>query len=703
MKRLFVLSCVAVLFGFIGLTAQTVPSNEPPPLLQETLLPGPIKMPPASGAIIIPPPLLQGTPPADQGKQPAPPAEPLFVATDFDSLELPTAILQTDNQVSFPDIQQIALRNAKSIWGKVAQGPIIPYCDGQGRISAYVFTFRMGDDPFPRYGSAIREDKLTTKDGKSLYATMFVSARFDATPIPAYGYGLPPYYLRGLSALSVAEEQLGIGSLHLFRIYHLGTPLDLWFEFRGESENNGVVVDPYKHRTMTILDFQSYLGSLPKAKTNSNSKMLLKVREEWEKFIKGKTISSIPAYHYFSSAYNYVPFYDWDYGCSPTSAAMLLSFYRYYYINFGLLNLYFYERHFDPPPHHDQYHVAVAQQGLAMCMGTDTSYGQGGTYLWAIGPGIQSYTNTCRTPFSTSTIQGDSANYFAWFEMVAEIDSGRPFVWSVIRSTEGHTLCAIGYSDDGYIIVHDTWSNTLQYWFYSYYNNQYPAVSTQMDKVKYGTFLNQDVDLTSPHGGLGYDGNNGSGAETWQAGTTHNITWNPNGGTNGTVDLGYSVDGGLTWYQIALNRPNSGLYSWTIPNLQATSHARVMIQLNVSSQFTGCDGSYGNFYVSASGVEENPSTILPASFHIGPWSPNPFASSSAIAFDIPAKVRLSARLYDVTGREVKALASETLNQGNHVLRWDGKDSYGKSLPAGIYFSRMDLGSNVFTQKLILTR
>lgn len=683
MKRSFVLFCVAVLSGFMGLTTQAVAGN---------------------GTIIKPPPLLQGSPPANQEKQLTPPAEPLFVATDLDSLEFPAAILQTENQVPFPEVQAVALRNAQSIWGKVVKGPIIPYCDGQGRVSAYAFTFRIGEDPFPRYGEAIREDKLTTKDGKSLYATMLVSARFDATPIPAYGYGLPPYYLRGLSALSVAEERLGIGNLHLFRIYHLGTPLDLWFEFWGESESDRVVVDPYKHRVMTSFDFQSYLNSLPKA-TNPNSKMLLRVRKEWENFIKGKTLSFIPSDHYFSSAYNYVPFYDWDYGCSPTSAAMLLSFYRYYYINFGLLNLYFYERHFDPPPHHDQYHVAVAQQGLAMCMGTDTSYGQGGTYLWAIGPGIQSYTNTCRTPFSTSTVHGDSINYFAWFEMVAEIDSGRPFVWSVMRSASGHTLCAIGYTDDGYIIVHDTWSNTLQYWFYSYYNNQYPAVSTQMDKVKYGAFLNQDVDLTSPHGGLGYDGNNGSGAETWQAGTTHNITWNPNGSTNGTVDLGYSVDGGLTWYQIALNRPNSGLYSWTIPNLQATTHARVMIQLtDVNSQFTGCDGSYGNFNISAiSGVEENSSTKPPTSFQIGSWSPNPFTSSSDLTFDLPVPARLLAKLYNVTGREVMTIGNRVFSQGHHNLKWDGKDHSGKSLPSGVYFSRIAIGSQSSTQKLIINR
>lgn len=85
------------------------------------------------------------------------------------------------------------------------------------------------------------------------------------------------------------------------------------------------------------------------------------------------------------------------------------------------------------------------------------------------------------------------------------------------------------------------------------------------------------------------------------------------------------------------------------------------------------------------------------------WSPNPFVSSSAIAFDLPATAPLSMKLYDVTGRVVKALPSATFNQGHHVLRWDGKDSYGKLLPAGIYFARMDLGGNAFTQKLILTR
>jgi hypothetical protein len=42
-----------------------------------------------------------------------------------------------------------------------------------------------------------------------------------------------------------------------------------------------------------------------------------------------------------------------------------------------------------------------------------------------------------------------------------------------------------------------------------------------------------------------------NGGETWQIGSVHNITWNTSGSVD-YVDIGYSLDGGSTWTDIAL-------------------------------------------------------------------------------------------------------------------------------------------------------
>ncbi|MDP3149936.1 MAG: FISUMP domain-containing protein [Ignavibacteria bacterium] len=66
------------------------------------------------------------------------------------------------------------------------------------------------------------------------------------------------------------------------------------------------------------------------------------------------------------------------------------------------------------------------------------------------------------------------------------------------------------------------------------------------------------IQLTSPNG-----------SETWQAGSTQNITWTSTGVTN--VKLEYTTNSGADWATIIASIPASGgSYAWTIPNTPST-------------------------------------------------------------------------------------------------------------------------------------
>ena len=56
-----------------------------------------------------------------------------------------------------------------------------------------------------------------------------------------------------------------------------------------------------------------------------------------------------------------------------------------------------------------------------------------------------------------------------------------------------------------------------------------------------------------------------NGGENWVWGTTHSIQWHSTGSIS-SVNIEYSTDGGNSWKTIADNTPNSGSYSWDIPN-----------------------------------------------------------------------------------------------------------------------------------------
>jgi flagellar hook assembly protein FlgD len=62
-------------------------------------------------------------------------------------------------------------------------------------------------------------------------------------------------------------------------------------------------------------------------------------------------------------------------------------------------------------------------------------------------------------------------------------------------------------------------------------------------------------------------------------------------------------------------------------------------------------------------------------------------------------VRLA--VYDVTGRECAVLVDGALAAGRQRAIWDGRDTDGGQLPAGVYFARLAVGDHVVSQKLVL--
>ena len=73
------------------------------------------------------------------------------------------------------------------------------------------------------------------------------------------------------------------------------------------------------------------------------------------------------------------------------------------------------------------------------------------------------------------------------------------------------------------------------------------------------TIAPQIITVTSPNGG-----------ETWQAGSSHNITWTSSCFT-GNVKLEYSTDAGSSWITVIASTSNSGTYAWSVPNTPSTT------------------------------------------------------------------------------------------------------------------------------------
>ncbi|MCK4412381.1 MAG: hypothetical protein KAY32_02435 [Candidatus Eisenbacteria sp.] len=85
-----------------------------------------------------------------------------------------------------------------------------------------------------------------------------------------------------------------------------------------------------------------------------------------------------------------------------------------------------------------------------------------------------------------------------------------------------------------------------------------------------------------------------------------------------------------------------------------------------------------------------------------PW-PNPAVGSSSIGFALPARSDVNLAVFDLIGRQVRALVSERRPAGDHRVIWDGRDQRGRQVPTGAYVLRLRAAGETRTARLLLVR
>lgn len=93
----------------------------------------------------------------------------------------------------------------------------------------------------------------------------------------------------------------------------------------------------------------------------------------------------------------------------------------------------------------------------------------------------------------------------------------------------------------------------------------------------------ESLTLTSPNG-----------AENWQVGSSHNITWTSQNFSN-PVKIEYSIDNGSNYTTIVSSTPNDGSYEWTIPNNRSAS---CYVRISDASDGNPSDENDNSFTIS---------------------------------------------------------------------------------------------------------
>lgn len=98
---------------------------------------------------------------------------------------------------------------------------------------------------------------------------------------------------------------------------------------------------------------------------------------------------------------------------------------------------------------------------------------------------------------------------------------------------------------------------------------------------------------------------------------------------------------------------------------------------------------------------EDDNNALPVTFAVEQNYPNPFNPSTTIPFNLPSREQVNLTVYNLLGQKVVTLLAEDMEPGQHTVVWNGRDSRGTSVGAGIYLYRIQAGELSQTKKMVL--
>ncbi|MFZ1948224.1 MAG: M20/M25/M40 family metallo-hydrolase [bacterium] len=84
-------------------------------------------------------------------------------------------------------------------------------------------------------------------------------------------------------------------------------------------------------------------------------------------------------------------------------------------------------------------------------------------------------------------------------------------------------------------------------------------------------------------------------------------------------------------------------------------------------------------------------------------SPNPLVAGTRIAFALSSQSEITARVYDVRGREVRTLFSGSLPAGAHQVVWQGDAANGAPVSPGVYFATVATEAGERSTKIMVLR
>ncbi len=161
---------------------------------------------------------------------------------------------------------------------------------------------------------------------------------------------------------------------------------------------------------------------------------------------------------------------------------------------------------------------------------------------------------------------------------------------------------------------------------------------------------------------------------------------------------------GSTGDPVSLMSPGDTLvreYNFTIGGAWDEDHCNVVVLIQDYTTKEVLQVASARIYLL--GIEEKELSSRPRVLRLSAPRPNPFKDRATIEYVLPSKGHVELRIYDSAGSHVRTLVDGDSAPGTHTEYWDGRDSSGREVSSGVYFSHLSFEGEVRVGRMSLIR
>ncbi len=116
-----------------------------------------------------------------------------------------------------------------------------------------------------------------------------------------------------------------------------------------------------------------------------------------------------------------------------------------------------------------------------------------------------------------------------------------------------------------------------------------------------------------------------------------------------------------------------------------------------------CEFALDDIYWDGGSVSNEENSTEMTHFELRQNYPNPFNPVTTISYSLDKRSYVEVEIYNLKGQKINTLVSQNQSEGNHSIKWDGKDLSNHTVSSGVYFYKLKVGEQSNMKKMILLK